>query len=692
MKLSQCLSVIGLLIFTSLTIADEPKVIVEGLNNPVGVVATADGIFVSEAGEEAFERTFFGAATNTKADGRIVKIVDGKAVPFVEGLIDPTGIAAYQKVIYVADIGSIWKIDAKGNKKLHVGPNAFPNKVYQLAALTVDPESGTLFVSDLGYPGPPMGVDRIEGTGLYQITPKGMVSRISAGGSVRVTGLAMDGKSHLLVAGKSLYPPGHFATLFRIKLSDQTIKPLASEALKDCTSMVWDYNGRLWTVDSKQGNLRVIPKPGKAPVVVKTQGQPSSIALNNTGDALLVADRVKGTLSSIPLTVPTQEVNQTPLPIRTEVAFPKIQWEGWTAETDEGRPNPLRPIFFTHDNANKEINYLATEQGVIYRFKNDPNVTEGKIFLNLTDKVKYDDRRNEEGLLGLAFHPKFKENGEFFVFYTVQEPDLTNVVSRFRVMKDDPTKADPASEEVLLTYKKPYWNHDGGTLAFGPDGYLYIVHGDGGLANDPHDNAQNKQSLLGKILRIDVDHQGTDTAYAIPKDNPFVDDKEFRPEIWAWGLRNPWRFAFDRKTGQLWAGDVGQNLYEEIDLIEKGKNYGWNRREGFHPFGAKGSGVDPKYTDPIWEYHHDVGKSITGGVVYHGPAIPELEGYYVYADYVASKLWALKYDPKLKRVVENRPLISPGRAIMSFGEDADGEVYLLTLSGNGFDGILKYAK
>src|SRR5207302_1566521 len=226
----------------------------------------------------------------------------------------------------------------------------------------------------------------------------------------------------------------------------------------------------------------------------------------------------------------------------------------------------------------------------------------------------------------LAFAPDYKKSGTFYVFYTTKKERLVNHVSRFRVSKDDPDRADPASEEVLLRFKKPFWNHDGGTLCFGPDGYLYLTHGDGGAANDPFDNGQNLGSLLGKVLRIDVDHKDGDRNYAIPKDNPFVEMKTARPEIWAYGLRNIWRMSFDRQTGQLWAGDVGQNLYEEIDIIQRGGNYGWNRREGLHPFGVKGTGPRKEFIDPIWEYHHDVGKCIIGGTVYRGSGVPELRG------------------------------------------------------------------
>ncbi|HEV3237019.1 MAG TPA: PQQ-dependent sugar dehydrogenase, partial [Gemmataceae bacterium] len=246
-------------------------------------------------------------------------------------------------------------------------------------------------------------------------------------------------------------------------------------------------------------------------------------------------------------------------------------------------------------------------------------------------------------------------------------------------------------EEVLLTIKKPFWNHDGGTLCFGPDGYLYFTHGDGGLANDPFNNGQNLNSLLGKVLRIDVDHKDKDLPYAIPKDNPFVNKKDARPEVWAYGLRNVWRMAFDKKTGKLWASDVGQNLYEEIDILVSGGNYGWNLREGLHPFGDKGVGPRKDLIEPIWEYHHDIGKSLTGGCVYHGPRLKELDGAYLYADYVSGKIWALRYDDAKKRVVANQPIRDPKAAVMSFGEDEKGEVYFMTYSATG-KGIYWFVK
>jgi glucose/arabinose dehydrogenase len=220
---------------------------------------------------------------------------------------------------------------------------------------------------------------------------------------------------------------------------------------------------------------------------------------------------------------------------------------------------------------------------------------------------------------------------------------------------------------------------------------LYIAVGDGGFANDLYDNAQNLAEPLGSILRIDVDRKGDDKPYAIPADNPFVGRADALPEIFASGLRNVWRFAFDRETGVCWAGDVGQNLYEEINLITAGGNYGWNRREGLHPFGAAGVGPTDDMIDPIWEYHHDTGKSITGGHVYRGKRLPELQGAYLYADYVTGVIWALRYDGKEKRVTANQLIPGPQIPVLSFGEDEAGEVYVLASSPTG-EGIFRFNK
>ena len=331
--------------------------------------------------------------------------------------------------------------------------------------------------------------------------------------------------------------------------------------------------------------------------------------------------------------------------------------------------------------------FVALQQGTIHLLADGAKTQDTQIFLDINEKVSYNDKTNEEGFLGLAFHPKYAENGQFFVYYTNKAKKHQNVVARYRVSKADPNRADPASEEILLTLDKPFWNHDGGTIVFGPDGYLYVAVGDGGLGGDPFGNGQKLNTLLGKILRIDIDQRGKETPYAIPKDNPFVGTKDARGEIWAYGLRNVWRMAFDPATSTLWAADVGQDVWEEIDLIVKGGNYGWNKREGLHPFGKPGAksaatNQSPiEFIDPIFEYNHELGKSITGGLVYRGKQVPELIGSYLYADYVAGKLWALRYDEAAKKVLANREIPLPKPILtMSFGEDEAGEAYFMSYS------------
>ena len=251
------------------------------------------------------------------------------------------------------------------------------------------------------------------------------------------------------------------------------------------------------------------------------------------------------------------------------------------------------------------------------------------------------------------------------------------VLARFEVSADDPDRADPDSEAVILEVPQPFGNHNGSTVLFGPDGYLYVSLGDGGSANDPQNNAQDLGTLLGTVLRLDVD--GEPGGYAIPQDNPFVDRPGARGEIWAYGLRNIWRMSFDRSTGDLWAGDVGQNAWEEIDVITKGGNYGWRSREGMHPF-REGVSTDP-LIDPVVEYaqrqrRQIIGMSVTGGYVYRGRAMKRLYGAYVYGDYVTGRIWALRYDSG--QVTAQREVFhSPPRVyISSFGEDAAGELYV----------------
>ena len=376
-----------------------------------------------------------------------------------------------------------------------------------------------------------------------------------------------------------------------------------------------------------------------------------------------------------------EPVADTPLAVSTERAFPNLEFK--------------RPIVVTHAGDGSNRLFVAEQEGIIKVFKNDQETEEATVFLDIEEHVVYRDDKNEEGLLGFAFHPKFKQNGEFFVYYTSTEADLLSKISRFRVSKDNPNVADPASEEVILRVPQPYWNHNGGTIAFGGDGFLYIALGDGGSGNDPHGNGQNLTTLLGSILRIDIDHKSDDRNYSIPKDNPFVGKTvpvgprgkmvPVREEIYAYGLRNVWRMAFDRKTGSLWAGDVGQNLWEEINIIKSGGNYGWNIREAKHWFRPDGNDADrPDLIDPILEYHHDIGKSITGGSVYRGTRVPELVGKYIYADYVSGLLWALEYDEAEGKIVANYSLTGDKLPVMSFGEDEKGDIYFTTPFGSLF--------
>jgi quinoprotein glucose dehydrogenase len=305
-----------------------------------------------------------------------------------------------------------------------------------------------------------------------------------------------------------------------------------------------------------------------------------------------------------------------------------------------------------------------------------------KLFCDLEPQVVYTKEENEEGLLGLAFHPKFRENGEFFVYYTKKDaPPHTSVVSRFRTSKESPDTADPATEEELMRIPQPFWNHNGGGLAFGPDGYLYIALGDGGKRDDPFGHGQNLETLLGSILRIDVNKKDPGRNYAIPRDNPFVNRAKAAPEIYAYGFRNVWGMSFDKVTGSLWAADVGQDLWEEIDIVVKGGNYGWNLREAAHKFGKNGSEPDENLIDPVWEYHHDVGKSITGGVVYRGKKTPYFVGCYFYADYITGRVWALKYDEQQRQFIANYSLKSDLMPYIAFGTDIHDEIYLTDAFG-----------
>lgn len=369
-------------------------------------------------------------------------------------------------------------------------------------------------------------------------------------------------------------------------------------------------------------------------------------------------------LSAVPHSLFAQ-LADTPAPLHVVRAFPNLRLE--------------RPIVLTHPGDGTDRIVVASQLGKIHIFGNRSAVTEDdlEVFLDIESKVVYTKEENEEGLLGLAFHPRFKQNGEFFVYYTKKDaPEHTSVVSRFRATKPSSNQADSGYEEELLRIPQPFWNHNGGGLAFGPDGHLYVALGDGGKRDDPFGNGQNTETLLGSILRIDVDNKDPGLNYAIPKDNPFYNKPHARPEIFAYGFRNVWGMSFDSLTGSLWAADVGQDLWEEINIVTNGGNYGWNLREANHRFGKEGADPGPEFVEPVWEYHHDYGKSITGGVVYRGKKTPFLTGMYLYADYISGRVWALQYDEKKKQFLANYAIKSESMPYISFGVDIHNEPYI----------------
>jgi len=345
--------------------------------------------------------------------------------------------------------------------------------------------------------------------------------------------------------------------------------------------------------------------------------------------------------------------------------------------------------------------FLLEQDGRILILRKGSDGKEPKVFLDIVDRQPHVNL--EEGLLGLAFHPGFATNGLCYIYYCQQNP-RRSVVSEFHVSAGNPDLADLKSERNILVVPQPFENHKAGQLAFGPDGYFYVALGDGGRGNDPFNNAQNTASILGKILRIDINSRSTVTdagvrktlAYGIPADNPFVGEPDLyeysvRKEIWAYGFRNPWRFSFDRQTGDLWAGDVGQDTWEEVDLVVKGGNYGWCVKEGSHHFKPGPEGA--RYIDPVIEYPHDAkllpqssfpdhghGACVIGGFVYRGKKFPSLQGVYLYADYVLGTFWGFRYrDGQLH---EHGILLKQPKNIASFAQDLDGELYALAYDGH----------
>jgi uncharacterized repeat protein (TIGR03806 family) len=347
----------------------------------------------------------------------------------------------------------------------------------------------------------------------------------------------------------------------------------------------------------------------------------------------------------------------SPTALVATVAFPSLRFS--------------LPMLVTHAPGDRSHLYVVEQDGRILRFPNRPDATQVdvEVFLDIHDQVRRE--HTEEGMLGLAFDPGYADNGFFYVYYSASRPRRTQV-SRF--VARDWSRADAASERELIRIEQPYGNHNGGWIGFGPDGYLYVSVGDGGAAGDPHDNGQDLGTLLGDMLRLRVG-PGIDT-YEIPPDNPFVDTPGARPEIWALGLRNAWRCSFDRQLGTLWCGDVGQDAIEEIDILTAGANYGWNLREGTQPY-ERGKPSTP-LVDPVIEYGHDQGVCVTGGHVYRGTRLADFRGTYFYGDYVAGHVWALDLDGT---EVRSHAKVATVLALSSFGEDAEGELYAVSLDG-----------
>ena len=337
-----------------------------------------------------------------------------------------------------------------------------------------------------------------------------------------------------------------------------------------------------------------------------------------------------------------------------------------------------RPVFLTHSNDETDRVFVVQQDGVIKVFPNDSSASAATTFLDVSQKLSGTD--GEEGLLGLAFDPRYVENGYFYVNYTTPDPRRT-VVARYSVSQGDPDSADPQSELRILEVWQPYSNHNGGMLMFGEDGYLYVGMGDGGSGGDPEDRAQNLDSLLGKMLRLDVDSTSGQNNYAIPPDNPLVGNlRGFREEIYAWGFRNPWRYSQDPATGQIWVGDVGQDIWEEVNLLQRGGNYGWRFMEGTHCFNPS-SGCDTTgLIMPVTEYSHGAdGCSVTGGYVYRGSKRPDLFGAYIYGDFCSGKIWALYLEGG--EVTAESLLVDSPYSISSFGVDQRNELYLCDLYG-----------
>ena len=363
---------------------------------------------------------------------------------------------------------------------------------------------------------------------------------------------------------------------------------------------------------------------------------------------------VVGILWLLPSFHPAWALSASPVPIETVFALKPVITKGLS-----------KPLFLTHTGDGSGRLFVVEQDGRILIF------AKGRLlptpFLNIQSRLS---TGGERGLLGLAFHPNYKDNGRYFLNYT-RKKDGATVVAQYQVSSDP--NHSKTHEDILLVIQQPYGNHNGGMIAFGPDGYLYIGTGDGGSGGDPGNRGQDRSELLGKILRIDVDH---DSPYIVPANNPFS-DTDGRPEIFAYGFRNPWRLSFDRQTGELWVGDVGQNSWEEIDLVKPGDNHGWRLMEGTHCYKpSKGCQQSRKLTLPVTEYANSGGRcAVMGGYVYRGRAVPVLQGTYLFADFCSGEIFGFRDGVQ-------RMLLYTDLQISSFGEDEAGELYVLGHKGS----------
>ena len=329
-------------------------------------------------------------------------------------------------------------------------------------------------------------------------------------------------------------------------------------------------------------------------------------------------------------------------------------------------------VYLTNAGDGSNNIFLVLQEGLIYYLEEKSEYKEPILFLDIQNKVNFG---GEKGLLSLVFDPKYEINNHFFVYYidlngnTIISRFTNNITSTINILK---------TELIILRVNQPYSNHNGGQIIFGPDGYLYIGLGDGGAAGDPLGHGQNGKTLLGSILRINVQNTTIKNPYLIPHDNPFINNNNFRNEIWAYGLRNPWRMSFDHESEKLFVGDVGQNEFEEINIIEKGGNYGWNIMEGKHCYSEININCNKtKFISPILEYSHKEGCSITGGYVYHG-SINSIQNQYIFSDFCSGIIWTINLENN--EYIKNQIAVGPFK-ISSFGEDEKKEMYVLSLDG-----------